>query len=232
MLFPTRAESTLNFLEVYHTHTHVSTEPHQETQDWTISLIWRTSTDIIIECPVMEKHGWLGEGFVYALKWNSTSRNFLLDFLTGPVDKTLVLPRQEVQVWSLVRELSSVAKNLPAMQEQQEIQVQSLGQEDPLEEVFLPEESPWTQELGRQQSIGSQRVGQDWSDLACTLNSFQMVPYGSIGTPQGPPECLQNSMPPLPFSTSFSNQINTTSVHFWNGLLYVRLMKKSFLYLN
>ena len=151
----------------------------------------------------MEKHGWLGEGFVYALKWNGTSRNFLLDFLSGPVDKTLVLPRQEVQVWSLVRELSSVAKNLPAMQEQQEIQVQSLGQEDPLEEVFLPGESPWTQELGRQQSIGSQRVGQDWSDLACTLNSFQMVPYGSIGTPQGPPECLQNSMPPLPFFFHF-----------------------------
>ena len=27
---------------------------------------------------------------------------------------------------------------------------------------------PWTEEPGRQQSIGSQRVGHDWSKLACT----------------------------------------------------------------
>ena len=42
-----------------------------------------------------------------------------------------------------------------------------LGQEDPLEEgmashtVFLPGESPWTQEPGGPQSIGSRRVGYD-----------------------------------------------------------------------
>ena len=38
---------------------------------------------------------------------------------------------------------SSVVKNLPAVQEPQETRVQSLGQEDPLEEVtvFLPRES-------------------------------------------------------------------------------------------
>ena len=27
---------------------------------------------------------------------------------------------------------------------------------------------PWTEEPGRLQSMGSQRIGQDWSDLACT----------------------------------------------------------------
>lgn len=43
----------------------------------------------------MEKHRWWGEGFVYALKRNGTSKTLLLDFLSGPVDKTLVLPRQE-----------------------------------------------------------------------------------------------------------------------------------------
>ena len=31
--------------------------------------------------------------------------------------------------------------------------------------VFLPRESPWTEEPGRLQSMGSQRVGHDWSDL-------------------------------------------------------------------
>ena len=55
-------------------------------------------------------------------------------------------------------------KNPPAMQE---IKVQSLGQEDPLEEVIGTHSSvlawriPWTEEPGRQQSIELQKVGQD-----------------------------------------------------------------------
>ena len=53
-------------------------------------------------------------------------------------------------------------KNLPAMWE---TWVQSLGWEDPLRRawqptpVFLPGESPWTEELGGLQSMGSQEVG-------------------------------------------------------------------------
>ena len=53
-------------------------------------------------------------------------------------------------------------KNLPAMQE---MQVQSLGQEDPLEKgmathsSILALKTPWTEEPGRLQSMGSQRVG-------------------------------------------------------------------------
>ena len=49
----------------------------------------------------------------------------------------------------------------------QEMRVQSLGQEDPLEnEMATPSsilawESPWTEELGRLQSMGSQRVQHD-----------------------------------------------------------------------
>ena len=59
------------------------------------------------------------------------------------------------------------------MQEMQEMQVQALGQEDPLEEgmathsSILTGESPWTEEPGGLQSIGLQRVGHDWSSLAC-----------------------------------------------------------------
>ena len=34
--------------------------------------------------------------------------------------------------------------------------------------VFLPGESAWTEESGRLQSMGLQRVGHDWRDLACT----------------------------------------------------------------
>ena len=56
---------------------------------------------------------------------------------------------------------SSAVKNLPAMQE---TQVQSLGQEDSLEEGMTAHYStlawtiPWTEEPGGPQSMGSQRV--------------------------------------------------------------------------
>ena len=59
----------------------------------------------------------------------------------------------------------TVVKNLPAMQE---TQVQSLAQEDPLEEEMATHSTilaliPWTEEPGRLQSIGSQRVEHDWA---------------------------------------------------------------------
>ena len=56
----------------------------------------------------------------------------------------------------------SMVKNSPAMQEPQEMQVLSLGQEDPLEEgvatysSILARRTPRTEEPGRLQSIGSQ----------------------------------------------------------------------------
>ena len=49
----------------------------------------------------------------------------------------------------------------------QETQVQSLGQEDPLEKEMVTHSStlaweiPWTEEPGRLQPMGSQRVGHD-----------------------------------------------------------------------
>ena len=55
-------------------------------------------------------------------------------------------------------------KNLPAVQE---MQVQSLGQEDPLEEEMATRSSilawriPWTEEPGGLQSMESQRVRHD-----------------------------------------------------------------------
>ena len=57
-----------------------------------------------------------------------------------------------------------MVKNLPIMQESQ---VQPLGREDPLEKELATRSSilawriPWTEEPGRLQSMGSQRVGHD-----------------------------------------------------------------------
>ena len=60
--------------------------------------------------------------------------------------------------------MAQKVKNLPAVQE---TLVQFLGQEDPLEEEMAMPSSilawriPWTEEPGRLQSLGSQRVRQD-----------------------------------------------------------------------
>jgi len=60
--------------------------------------------------------------------------------------------------------VAQTVKNPPAMQE---TPVPSLFQEDPLEKgwqptpVFLPGESPWTEEPGGPQSTGLQRVRHD-----------------------------------------------------------------------
>ena len=57
-----------------------------------------------------------------------------------------------------------MVKHLPAVRE---TQVQSLGWEDPLEEEMATHSSvlawrtPWSEEPGRLQSMGSQRVGDD-----------------------------------------------------------------------
>ena len=71
-------------------------------------------------------------------------------------------PPRKSYIISYVYLVAQVAKNLPAMQE---TQVRSLGQEDPLEKgmathsTLLAWRIPWTEEPGRLQSMGSQRVG-------------------------------------------------------------------------
>ena len=60
--------------------------------------------------------------------------------------------------------VAQMVKHLPTMQE---IWVRPLGQEDPLEKEMAAHSRihawkiPWTEEPGRLQSMGSQRVGHD-----------------------------------------------------------------------
>ena len=60
--------------------------------------------------------------------------------------------------------MAQQVKNPSAMQETQEIQVQSLGQEGPLEKEMATHSNilawriPWTEEPGGLQSMGLQRV--------------------------------------------------------------------------
>ena len=60
---------------------------------------------------------------------------------------------------------SLVAQTVKHLSAMQETQVQSLGHKDPLEKEMVTHSStltwkiPWTEEPGRVQSMGSQRVG-------------------------------------------------------------------------
>ena len=71
--------------------------------------------------------------------------------------------------------MAQMARNLPAVQEIQEMQVWSRSQEDPMEEgmathfSILAWKIPWTEEPGRLPSMGLQRVRRDWE---CKLIPF------------------------------------------------------------
>ena len=67
--------------------------------------------------------------------------------------------------------LNQMVKNMATMQENR---VRSLGPKDSLEKGIATHSSipawriPWREEPGRLQSTGSQRVGHEWSNWACT----------------------------------------------------------------
>ena len=76
----------------------------------------------------------------------------------------------------------SAVKNLPEMQESQEIDVgPNLSWEDPLEEDMATHSSifawriPWTEEPGRPQSITSQRVRHDQSNSALNIHQLSTL---------------------------------------------------------
>jgi len=109
------------------------------------------------------------------ISWNEISKILCLSSCQilcreGTMDTAILLFNQ----YDIQRGFAggSVVKNPPAMQETQEVRVQSLDWEDPLEKemathsVFLPGDSQWQRSLVGYsllgQSMGSQRVRHDW----------------------------------------------------------------------
>ena len=80
-------------------------------------------------------------------------------------------------------------------------QFQSLGQEDPLKKEMATHSSirawktRWTEESGGPESMGSQRVGHDWSDLACMHNVSKRLDHS------GPLDLSLHHGLPFPSST-------------------------------
>ena len=83
--------------------------------------------------------------------------------------------------------MSQTVKNLPAMQE---TWVQFLGQEDPLEEGMATLSSllawriPWTEEPGRLQSTGLQRVEHNLALNNCFTILCWFLQYSSVNLPR------------------------------------------------
>ena len=77
---------------------------------------------------------------------------------------------------------AQMVKNLPAMWE---TWVQSLGWEDSLEKGMATHSSilagriPWTEEPGRLQSTGSQRVGHDWATFTF-ISQVESLKVGAL----------------------------------------------------
>ena len=81
----------------------------------------------------------------------------------------------------------SVVKNLPAVQETQEMWVLSLGWEDLWEEMathfsILAWKIPWTEETGGLQSMGLQRVGQDLATKQHHICGFTSKDSTNLGS--------------------------------------------------
>ena len=83
-------------------------------------------------------------------------------------------PRAWLKLWNINAcnvhlRTSLVAQTVKRLSSMLETQVQTLGQEDPLEKEMAIHSStlawkiPWTEEPGRLQFMGSQRVGHDWA---------------------------------------------------------------------
>ena len=96
-----------------------------------------------------------------------------------------------VHMASAINAVAQLAKNLPAMQK---ILVRSLGQEDLLEKGIATLSSilawriPWTEEPGRLQSMGSQRVDATFRFMLFTWFSsfllFHMYKYVKLSNPK------------------------------------------------
>ena len=112
-----------------------------------------------------------------------------MDCIVHGVAKELDTTEQlSLSLWA--SQVAQMVKCLPAIQE---TQVQSLGREDPLEKEMATHSStlvwkiPWTEEPGRLQPMGSQRVGHDCT-TSLSLFTFTLSGLLPAGTPLGSPQ--------------------------------------------
>ena len=97
-------------------------------------------------------------------------------------------------LWSHPNRTSLVARMIKRLSKMWENRVRSLGRKDPLEKEMATHSStiawkiPWMEEPARLQSVGSQRVGHDWT---IELNRTKIARSRSVCIFPNNPYCLQ-----------------------------------------
>ena len=130
-----------------------------------------TSEDGIVRCPGIQAHT-SPSSQIWTGRRNITDFTFLVRLVTWQRGKDFV----EIVGLPCVAQM---VKNLPAMQE---TWVWSLVQEDPLEKgmathcSMLAWRIPWTEEPGRLQSMGLQRVRHYWAHIHTHTFFFILFP--------------------------------------------------------
>ena len=128
-------------------------------------------------------------------------------------------------------------KNLPAMQE---TQVWSLCRKDALEKEMTMQSSipawriPWTEAPDGLQSIGSQIVGHDWSNLACStiwsINpSYGYIPQRNEIIPSKRLSAFLCSKQHCSQEPRNGNNLMSTNVWMDNEYIYIPVIKKEIL---
>ena len=129
-----------------------------------------------------------------------------------------------------------VAQTIENLQSMQEIQVQSLGCEDPLEKGMAIHSSilalriPWTEDPGQLQSMGSQTVGHNWATNPTKI-TWRALPDDSFPLPSF--RCLllhRNANPYLYIYHSNSHTILQRLVYVSYSPILCEFLKFSFLY--
>ena len=123
-------------------------------------------------------------GLTFSLKGKEESFNYKnLDSLILFSDPSSFSYGDLTSALSITSMVAQVVKNLPAVQV---TQVQSLGQEDPLEKGMATHSSilawriPKTEEPGRLQSMGLQRVRHNWAPNNFTLPIREVSCVGGV----------------------------------------------------
>ena len=96
------------------------------------------------------------------------------------------------------------------------MRILSLGREDPLEEGMSTHSSilawviPWTEESGGLQSTGSQKIGHEWSDLACRQRLWYLFRLSRVGA-------VSFFIDEVKWSESCSVVSDSLQPHAWNS---------------
>ena len=137
--------------------------------DWVRPHIWPTVIKTLIKFSGVETHSFQGRNPVWLLL---PCKAIKLSFSVSP--KTLSLGFDSASVYRGASQVVLMVKDLPANARAMG-SIPGLGRSPVgvMETNILVRKIPWTEEPGGVQSIGSQRVEHNWSDLAGTCTVYR-----------------------------------------------------------